>query len=161
MAAFFLAASFLLTGCSERDTPEAREKADISRIKSSLKRGETVSEVPYRIFLLREAYENAAQLKSKWPDSEKVPAFLEKYADPLDRVPDKVYALSRQARDYDSFIWAINHSAKVDTQHAELLAFWKMGVVVPKITFRSPKAANFLAPISPYFVRYFPILQLS
>ncbi len=127
MAAFFLAASFLLTGCSERDTPEAREKADISRIKSSLKRGETVSEVPYRIFLLREAYENAAQLESKWPDSEKVPAFLEKYADPLDRVPDKVYALSRQARDYDSFIWAINHSAKVDTQHAELLAFWKMG----------------------------------
>ena len=127
MAALFLAAFFLLAGCSEKDTPEAQVKADISHIKSSLKKGGKVWEVPYRIFLLREAYESAAQLESKWPDSEKALAFLREYGDPLDRVPDKVYALSRQARDYDSFIWAINHSAKVDTQHAELLAFWKMG----------------------------------
>lgn len=127
MAAFFLATSFLLAGCSGGDTPEAREKADISRIKSALKRGETVSEIPYRIFLLREAYESAAQLESKWPDSEKVPAFLKEYRVLLDRVPDKVYALSRQSRDFDSFLWAIDHSVKIDTQHSELLAFWKMG----------------------------------
>jgi len=127
IAVFFLAASFLQTGCSEGDTPKAREKADISQIKSSLKKGGKVWEVPYRIALLRDAYESAAQLESKWPDSERVPVFLEKYGDKLESIPEQVYTLSMQTRDFDSFIWAIDHSAKVDTQHSELLRFWGMG----------------------------------
>ncbi len=126
MAALLLACALSLTGCSGGNKPANAENTMV-QIKYSLKKAERTQTPETRIQCLRHAYDNAELLKSKWPDAEKVPVFLKRYRDRLSAAPNKVCELSRQTRDLDSFKWAVARSAKVDTQHSQLLKIWKMG----------------------------------
>ena len=127
MAAFLLAGSVLQTGCSRNYTPGVDAKTDMAIVKWALKKAGHAGIPQTRIKYLRIAHDHAGQLEVRWPDSEKVPAFLEKHGDELERAPGQVYELSMQVRDMDSFKWATARSAKDRTQHAELLKVWKMG----------------------------------
>ena len=127
MAACLMAFSVFQAGCSGGKESGTDAKTDMAMVNSSLKKARKARSGQGRIQFLRNAYDYAGELETRWPDSEKVPIFLEKYGDKLESIPEQVYALSMQTRDFDSFIWAINRSAKVDTQHSELLRFWGMG----------------------------------
>ncbi len=127
MAAFLLACPFFQTGCSRNYTPGVDAKTDMAIVKWALKKAGHAGIPQTRIKYLRIAHDHAGQLEVRWPDSEKVPAFLEKHGDELERAPGQVYELSMQVRDIDSFKWATARSAKDRTQHAELLKVWKMG----------------------------------
>ena len=127
MAAFLLTAPLFQTGCSGGKEPGIDAKTDIAIIKWSLRKTKRADSPQARIKYLRIAYGNAGELEDRWPDSEKVPAFLEKYSGKLERIPDQVYELSMQTRDMDSFKWAMARSSKDYTQYSELLKIWRMG----------------------------------
>jgi len=127
MATLLLAGSVFQTGCSGNYTPGVDAKTDMAIVKWALKKAKRAHIPQARIKYLRIAHDHAGQLEVRWPDSEKVPSFLEKYRDKLEIVPEQVYELSVQTRDMDSFKWAFARSAKDHTQHAELLRIWKMG----------------------------------
>jgi len=126
MAALLSACIVFQTGCSEKQ-PGTDANSDMAIIKSDLKTAEQTRDPKYRIYLLRHAHDIAGQLEVRWPDSEKVPVFLEKHGDKLESIPEQAYELSVQTRDMDSFKWAITRSAKDYTQYSELLKVWKMG----------------------------------
>ena len=127
MAASLLACSVFQSGCSKRLEPGIDAKTDVAIVKSNLKKAYKTNNPQTRIDYLRSAYDNAGKLEADWPDSEEVPRFFKKYGDQLGPIPGQVYELSMQARDLDSFKWAVSNSAKVDTRNAALLKMWKMG----------------------------------
>ena len=127
MAAFLLACPLFQTGCSRNHTPGVDAKTDMAIVKSTLKKARRARTRQGRTQLLRSAYDDAEELKTRWPDSEKVPSFLEKHGDELKSIPERVYELSMQTRDMESFKWAFERSTKDYTQHSELLKIWQMG----------------------------------
>ncbi len=127
ITALLLALPFFQTGCTDISEPPTDAQTALAQIKYSLRKASKTSNPKTRIQFLRHAYENNKRLETEWPDPEKVPAFLKKYGDELERIPEQVYELSMQTRDMDSFKWAFEHSNKDCTQYAELLKVWKMG----------------------------------
>jgi len=127
LAALLFACPVFQTGCSGNYTPGVDAKTDIAIVKWALKKAKRARIPQARIKYLRIAHGNAGQLEARWPDSEKVPAFLKKHGDKLESVPEQVYELSMQSRDMDAFKWAIARSAKDHTQYSELLKVWRMG----------------------------------
>lgn len=115
------------TGCSDGEKPVLTAKTDMALVSSSLKNAKRTQNPKAQIYFFRTAYDQSLSLEADWPDSEKVPVFIEKHGDPLRCVPGKVYGLSIQTKDLDSLKWAIAHSAPVDTQYSELLKFWGLG----------------------------------
>jgi len=126
--AFLLVAGILFqTGCSKNSAEEPTAKADLSMIKSSMKKARRSHDLQARIDYLRSAYENFQTLETKWPGSEKVPAFRKKHGDKVRQIPRQVYGLSMLTGDLESFQWALARSVPLDTQYSELLKFWKLG----------------------------------
>lgn len=113
-------------GCSDGEKPPLTAKSDMARVTSSLKKAKRTHNPKAQIYFLRTAYDQSLSLRTDWPGSEKVPVFFKKHGDSLRRVPGKVYRLSMQTKDLDSFKWALAHSAPLDTQHSELLKFWDL-----------------------------------
>jgi hypothetical protein len=127
MTALILACSVFQSGCSKRLEPGIDAKTDAAIVRSELKKAAKTYNPQARINYLRSAYENAGQLETNWPDAKEVPVFLKKYGDALGKIPGQVAELSMQARDLDSYKWAVSNSAKVDTQYDALLKIWQMG----------------------------------
>ncbi len=128
VAIFFLACLLFQTGCSGGKEPGIDAKTDMSIIKSALKKAQKAPTTQDKIYFLRRAYDCGGELQTRWPDSERIPEFLEKYGTELKRIPRQVYTLSMKTRDMDSFRWAIACSNKNDLlQYSELLKIWKMG----------------------------------
>lgn len=127
IAAGLLACLMLYTYYAREKQPGVDAKTDISFVKSALKKAKRTGNPNRSIKYLRTAYVIAEQLETNWPDSEKVPVFLEKYEEKLDSIPGDVYRLSIQARDLDSFKWAGARSDRTDIQYEDILKIWQMG----------------------------------
>jgi len=127
MTLLLVAGSLFLAGCSKEPAGEPTAKADLSAIKSAMKKARKSHDLQARIDSLRSAYENFQTLEAKWPSDEKVQAFRQKQDDKVCQIPRQVYTLAMQTGDLDSFKWALARSVPIDTQYAELLKFWKLG----------------------------------
>lgn len=116
-----------LTGCSQDKQAGIDAKTDMALVKSALKKAERAHNPRTRIKHLRFAYDVAEQLP-RWPNADKVPAFLEKHGAAIKRIPNQVYELSMHTRDMEAFKWAVERSNSADLlQYSELLRVWKMG----------------------------------
>ena len=118
---------FLLAGCVRERKPGVDAKTDIAIVKSSLKKAGRTGDPAVRIKYLRRAHYIATELEENWPDSERVPEFLGKRGMEIDRIPQEVYELAMEARDLDSFKWAVSQSARVDLQFNDFRRVWGMG----------------------------------
>jgi hypothetical protein len=52
---------------------------------------------------------------------------MEQYTETLEHIPQEVYGLALDARDMDSFQWAISHSAEAELHYDAVLRIWNMG----------------------------------
>lgn len=129
MATLVGIAALLQSGCSEKVPLGSAEdaKTEISNIRSTLRKVGKTDGAKAQIELLRSIHTTAGELKTRWPEAVEVDAFLEQDKEQLGRIPETVYDLSVQTADMESFKWALNHSAEIKTQPADLLKFWSLG----------------------------------
>jgi hypothetical protein len=108
-----------LFGCTVEKPEDASDaKASDAWIKSSLKKASKTPNADARIHALIGAYTDALQLQVLEAGA---------HTTQLNAIPAQVYALSMQAGNLDTFKWAIDQGATVDTSYFELLKFWKLG----------------------------------
>ena len=126
MGAALLAGSLFLAGCAEKK-PGIDARTDMAIVRKALKKADRSGNPERRIDYLRTAYMIGTQLETQWPDARNVPLFMDRYSEELERIPQSVYDLALDARDMDSFQWAIARDAKVDLHYDALVAIWNMG----------------------------------
>ena len=142
--------TLLQTGCMDAGDPGSGidPKNEFRNIKAGLRRSKKVSSLETRIQLLRKTYDAAGNLKTRWPDAPKIDSFLLKNKSSLEQIPHDIYTLSLEARDLESFRWALRHSPNLDPQPSIFERIWYMGE-----EWRAMALINFQEKALPVFIK--------
>ncbi len=117
-----------LAGCSDGDKrPEEVRKVEAMR--KGLQSAERMVDDQVRMRTLCQVGDMAELVGRKWPDSPEVQAFLAEYGPKLERLPEEVYALALETKEFDGFLWALDHGVELDLSPEGLKMFWNYGRV--------------------------------